>query len=245
MTCTDVRRVLPEMDDSGQNAEFEAHLESCPACSELVSDLELIASEARQLAESEEPAPRVWVRIAADLRAEGLIREPEMAPMPAVLVPRSRRWNAWWLTPIAAVMLLAAGVYVVSHRPEPQQATQTQTQSTQPQPQVAEKTRGNQPAPQVSEKLPVVKPALTGAKNAPAQEESASLDDQQILQEVSTSAPSMRTTYANQLKAVNSYIRDAEAYLKQNPGDEEARQQLMNAYEQKALLYQMALDHVQ
>ena len=242
MTCTDVQRVLPEIIDSAQDAEFQAHLKSCPTCSELVSDLELIASEARQLADSEEPAPRVWVRIAADLRAEGLIRDLEPTPMRPVLVPRAQRWNAWWLAPIAAVVL-AAGAYVVNHRPEPQQAQKTQ--STQPQPQVAEKTVGNLPAPQVAEKLPAAKPAPRDVKNAPGQEEPTSLDDQQLLQQVSTNAPSMRTTYENQLKAVNSYIRDAEAYLKQNPGDEEARQQLMNAYEQKALLYQMALDHVQ
>jgi hypothetical protein len=69
-----------------------------------------------------------------------------------------------------------------------------------------------------------------------------STEDQQFLNGV---GPSMRVTYESQLRAVNSSIRDAEAYLKQNPGDEDARQQLMNAYEQKAMLYQMALDHVQ
>jgi hypothetical protein len=44
---------------------------------------------------------------------------------------------------------------------------------------------------------------------------------------------------------VNSYIRDAEAYAQQNPGDADARQQVMDAYQQKSMLYQMALDHVQ
>jgi len=47
------------------------------------------------------------------------------------------------------------------------------------------------------------------------------------------------------LRSVNAYIREAQAYLDQNPGDEDARQHLMEAYQQKAMLYQLALDHVQ
>ena len=136
MTCSDVERVLPELLDGAPDGalpdEVEAHVKSCPACSDLVSDLKLIASEARQLAASEEPAPRVWVRIAAELRAEGLIsdpatRDPEPAPARPVLVPvptsSGRRWSAWWLAPVAAA-LLAAGSYVVSHKPVPQVAKQ-------------------------------------------------------------------------------------------------------------------------
>src|ERR1700676_5775223 len=106
MTCAEVERGLPEfLDDAPGVAiqrDFEAHLKSCPDCSDLVSDLKLISSEARQLATSEEPAPRVWARIAAELRAEGLVREPgSTGPM---LVPTSpgRRWSALWLAPGAA-----------------------------------------------------------------------------------------------------------------------------------------------
>src|ERR1700675_4104751 len=78
MTCTEVQRVLPEfLDDAPDVAiqtDFESHLQSCPDCSDLVSDLKLISSEARQLATAEEPAPRVWARIAAELPAEALLR---------------------------------------------------------------------------------------------------------------------------------------------------------------------------
>src|SRR6202171_3254108 len=124
MTCSEVQRVLPEFLDDAPDVEiqtdFEAHLKSCPDCSDLVSDLKLISSEARQLATAEEPAPRVWARIAAELRAEGLIREPESAPARPILVPTSprRRWSAWWLAPVAAA-LVAAGSYVVNHKPTP------------------------------------------------------------------------------------------------------------------------------
>jgi hypothetical protein len=77
MTCSDVERALPEFldgtPDSAFPTDFDAHVKSCSACSDLISDLKLISSEARQLAGTEEPASRVWVRIAAELRAENLI----------------------------------------------------------------------------------------------------------------------------------------------------------------------------
>src|SRR5258705_2201038 len=106
MNCADVQQVLPEIIDGSHDSEFQAHLKSCPDCSELVSDLELIASEARQLAETDEPPARVWVKIATELRAEGIIRESEAMPARPVLVPSAgRRWSAWWLVPFAAALL--------------------------------------------------------------------------------------------------------------------------------------------
>jgi hypothetical protein len=81
--------------------------------------------------------------------------------------------------------------------------------------------------------------------SATAVEPEPSAEDQQFLSVVSTRAPSMRATYENQLKAVNAHIREVQAYLDRNPGDAEARQHLMDAYQQKALLYQIALDRIQ
>src|ERR1700720_648175 len=119
MTCSEVQRVLPEFLDDAPDVwiqtDFEAHLKSCPDCSDLVSDLKLISSEARQLATSEEPALRVWARIAADLRAEGLIREPgSTGPL---LVPASpgRRWSALWLGAGAAGPRAAGVFWGVTH----------------------------------------------------------------------------------------------------------------------------------
>lgn len=266
MTCADVRRVLPEILDGGPEgmfpADFETHVKSCPACSDLISDLKLISSEARQLAASEEPAPRVWVRIAAGLRAEGLIhepasREPDSAPnRPIVFAPSPRRrWSAWWLAPVA-VALLAAGSYVVSHRQAPQVATdQTPaTPLTVPAPvtsasaSVSASAATSVPAsaPQQPAKKKSAKPTDVVASAAkPAVEAEPSAEDQRFLSVVSTRAPSMRATYEGQLKAVNAHIREVQAYLDRNPGDAEARQHLMDAYQQKALLYQIALDRIQ
>jgi len=242
MNCTDVRRVLPEVMDSAQDTEFQAHLKSCPHCSELVADLEWIASEARLLAEADEPPARVWVRIAAELKAEGLIHEAEVPRLRPVLVPQRRRWSAWWLVPVAAA-LLAAGSYVINRRAEQPVASNTVSKPETPQVAVATPP-ANQPASQ-----PVPKPARKASSPQVVSDvpsiEADTLDDQQLMQEVSTRAPHMRASYENDLRSVNAYIRDAEAYLQQHPGDEEARQHLMDAYEQKAFLYQMALQQAQ
>ncbi|MBZ5656000.1 MAG: hypothetical protein LAO56_12080 [Acidobacteriia bacterium] len=237
MKCADIQRVLPELGEHGQDGEFEAHLKSCPACSELVSDLKLISSEARQLSASDEPAPRVWVRIAAELRTEGLIREPEAAA-PAPATTARRGWRAWWLVPMAAA-LLAGAAYVVSHRPTPQVVYQQAPAVTTPAAPASQ-------TPAVVAQGPAVRvsPQQT-AKNRTDVSEGPSPEDQQFLSEVSQRAPGMRATYESQLRSVNNYIREVQAYLDQNPDDEDARQHLMEAYQQKAMLYQMALDHVQ
>ena len=261
MTCSEVQRVLPEFLDDAPDVEiqtdFEAHLKSCPDCSDLVSDLKLISSEARQLATSEEPAPRVWARIAAELRAEGLVREPgSTGPL---LVPTSpgRRWSALWLAPVAAA-LVAAGSYVVNHRPAPplgkQQASATPVTSTAVTPSAPETPAVAShsvptPAPQQLAEKSAKPTDIVGSSARPAiasaVEPEPSAEDQQFLSAVSTLAPSTRATYESQLQAVNADIRESQAYLDRNPGDPDARQHLMDAYQQKALLYQIALDRIQ
>jgi hypothetical protein len=261
MTCSDVWRILPEVLDgvpegAAQSArvaasDFDAHLKSCSACSDLVSELKLIASEARELAATEEPAPRVWVRIAAQLRAEGLIREP--APTRPIVVQTSpgRRWTstAWWLVPVAAAVLVS-GSYVISHKAAPPVAKR-QAPETSPDAMTAE-TPATSPAPVVpavaSPSVPAPAPqqlAEKSAKPARVAEPEPSTEDQQFLSAVSTLAPSMRASYETQLQAVNADIRETQAYVDRNPGDADARQHLMDAYQQKALLYQIALDRIQ
>jgi hypothetical protein len=238
MKCEDVQQVLPEIIDGSQDPEFQAHLKSCPVCSELVSDLELIASEARQLAETDEPAPRVWVKIAAELRAEGLIREPEAASArPALVTSAARRRNAWWLIPVAAA-LVTAGAYFVKSKPAPQVATNPAVVAP---PTTQQAVKGSPTAPPATPQLAAVKkpPVIIPLPK------NSEREDQQFLDEVSRNAPMMRAAYESQLHSVNSYIRDAQAYAEQNPGDDDARQHLMDAYDQKSMLYQMALDHVQ
>ena len=67
-------------------------------------------------------------------------------------------------------------------------------------------------------------------------------DDVQLLNTVSARMPSMRASYEANLRSVNAYIRDAEQSAHSDPNDEVAQQYLRNAYEQKAMVYEMALD---
>jgi len=67
-------------------------------------------------------------------------------------------------------------------------------------------------------------------------------DDSQLLEAVGANAPAMRATYEANLKDVNAFIRDAEDSAKNNPGDEEVQQLLMEAYAQKNMIYEMAMD---
>ena len=248
MTCTDAQRILPEIIDGGQNAEFQTHLQSCPTCLELVAELELISSEARQLSESDEPPQRLWVKLEAELRSEGIIRDPQSAKR--VIAPgSSRRWSAWWLAPIAAALI--AGVsYYSTHRPGEQQVANQNQPAAAVQSAVTSSTE--KPAAQKSDKnssIQVAKKAdhKVDAQNADVPNVATALvsDDGQFMSNVSGQPAQMRATFESQLKSVNSYIRDAEAYVRQNPDDEDAKQQLIDAYEQKAMLYQMALNEVQ
>jgi len=68
------------------------------------------------------------------------------------------------------------------------------------------------------------------------------LNDEQLLQEVAARSPMMRQTYESNLKDVNAYIQDAQDSVNADPNDEEAQQALMDAYGQKSMIYEMALD---
>jgi hypothetical protein len=84
----------------------------------------------------------------------------------------------------------------------------------------------------------------TPSSQAPAMSSTSSnvdSDDQQLLAEVSASNPAMRGTYEKSLRSINSYIADAKKSVQANPSDEDAREQLMQAYEQRAALYEMAM----
>jgi hypothetical protein len=70
-------------------------------------------------------------------------------------------------------------------------------------------------------------------------------DDEQILSALEQQRPQLKSTYESNLKRVNAYITDARQSVEQNPHDTEARQQLMEAYDQKAMVYEMAARSMQ
>ena len=97
--------------------------------------------------------------------------------------------------------------------------------------------RGPAQQSQVAEKVPAVAPSRQ-VVNRPG----ANDDDQQVLEAIGSRSPAIRADYAANLQNVNDYIRDAEESAQADPNDEEAQQSLMDAYEQRAMVYDMALD---
>jgi hypothetical protein len=201
MDCVEFERVLLEGE---QNVEQRAHVNSCAACASLQADFDLISSQAKLLLGADEPRPAVWNALEAQLRREGLIRQPEAA-RPAFA---GFRWRTAWLVPVAAVLVVVAVVRL--HRP----------------------AGAGDNAP-VARQLPVQAPV-------PA----ISSDDQQLLSSVASRPAAQRAKYRADLDDANAFIRDAEASVKSEPNDVFHEQMLINAYEQKQMLYDLAVNRV-
>jgi hypothetical protein len=68
------------------------------------------------------------------------------------------------------------------------------------------------------------------------------LNDDDLLQEIGQQSPALRAEYADNLRRVNQYIVDAKHIVADDPNDDEARRSLMEAYQEKAMLFELALD---
>jgi hypothetical protein len=213
MTCEEFGRVLPELEGDHHNIGREEHLKACSFCSALVSDLSAISAEARLLAEDQDPSPRVWNSIAIALRHEGLIRDPQV---PALLSgSRLGGWRLAWLRPVIIALVVGAALLLeFEHVP-----------------------RGTPVARQAATSAPIL-----GTANGVSQDSAIDADQVQLLNLVASRAPAMRAGYESDFRAVNAYIRDAETSVRDNPNDAIAQQYLMNAYEQRAMVYEMAMN---
>ncbi len=194
MTCAEFQRVLPYIIDTGGNAEQEQHLRECAVCSDLVQDLKYIADQAKLLVPMEDPSPRVWDGLQKSLEREGLVKTaPARRPL---LGPPAHSWG--WVLAVAAVVVLALGLFVMRSSAPTTQPTQIAQTST-----------------------------MDG-------------DDQQVLQAVASLPADSRSNFEQGLRDVNASIADAQRTVDENPNDGDAKEFLMQAYEQKAMLYQMA-----
>jgi hypothetical protein len=86
----------------------------------------------------------------------------------------------------------------------------------------------NQLAQRTSATLPVANPS--------------DLNDDDLMQEVAMNAPAMKQQYQENLRQVNESIVDAQGMVDESPNDEDARRSLMDAYQQKSMLFEMAMD---
>ena len=198
--------------EKGSSAAQQAHLKACPECSALVADLLLIACTAGELRAAHEPSPRVWNSIHMALRQEGLIRSQGAGR--SLLPSFSSSWGwARWAVPVAAAVLLTVGI--------------------------SERQRLVSPVVKTDY---ASRPAVSPGPSPNSDVEIAGLNDDDLMQEVAQQAPALQAQYTDNLRRVNEYIRDAKNNVASDPNDEEARRSLMEAYQQKAMLFELALD---
>jgi hypothetical protein len=79
------------------------------------------------------------------------------------------------------------------------------------------------------------------AQNTVADPAQMNSDDQQLIAQLSQEDPAARSAYENSLREANAYIADAEEAARHDPDDESAQELVQDAYQQKAMLYEMAI----
>jgi hypothetical protein len=202
MNCLQFENALSDYMEGDSTSEQRSHLNSCSACSGLLADLSLISSEASSLREFDEPSIRIWNSIEAQLRREGLIKQPSRPSQPDFF----HRWRTAWLIPVAAALLIAAGIKLY------------------------------QPA-KIGDNQPIAK-ATPAAPAVPV----VSAEDKDVMNTVASRPPAQVAAYRNDLAQANSFIHDAQEAVKNDPNDIYSQQLLMNAYEQKQMVYRLAVD---
>jgi hypothetical protein len=205
MNCVEFERVLPEFLEGVHTPEQQAHLGSCPSCSNLLADLATISQQAKTLLAWEEPGPSVWNEIQAQLQREGLIRRSESVIPTQGFFARRRMA---WLVPVAAALAIVAALKLYHPAAIGDSSPIAKQKITSPRP---------------------VAPAFSG-------------EDQQVLNTVAARPSAQPATYRADLDSANSFIHDAEESAKEDPDDAYTQQLLINAYEQKQMLYDLALD---
>ena len=203
MNCLQFENALSDYLEGDSTSEQRAHLSSCSACSSLLADLSLISSEASSMRELDGPSDKVWNLIEAQLRREGLIKQPARPSQPDFF----HRWRTAWLIPVAAALLVAAGIKL--YQPA--------------------RIGDNQPVAKQRTPVPPVVPVV-------------SAEDKEIMNTVSARPPAQVAAYRKDLAQANSFIRDAQEAVKNDPNDIYSQQLLMNAYEQKQMVYRLAVD---
>jgi hypothetical protein len=247
MNCVELQQSLVEIED-GRRADQRAHLKTCPKCSSLVAELNLItatatdlraaeepsprvwnsieivleqletelnliASSAVSLREAHEPSPRVWNSIEIALRQEGMIR-PQGTKRPKASRSLLPSWSSQWAFTRWALPVAALLLIAVSLY-------------------VRQLSLPTRLAKDVGK--PVAVAAVSDASVA-------GLNDDDLWQEVAEQSPAMKAEYADNLQRVNQFIQDARDDVAANPNDEEARRSLMAAYQEKAMLFELAMD---
>jgi hypothetical protein len=217
ITCREFQAYLEPWMEGERPQDVQAHLRTCPHCSSVVSDLELIHTEASSWNAAEQDAPeRVWTSLRAQLEQEGLIREtiPEHEDAAKVQAPRTGWFSNLFPRlprPVLAGAYLAALVAVAFALSGPVNKRVNE----------ARWLKGTQ----------------TSTSPLSAQ---LNFAEQNSNTYIARSNPDVTASLHQNLALVDKYIALCEKSVNEEPQNEVARDYLYEAYQQKAdLLTQM------
>jgi hypothetical protein len=218
ITCREFLAYLEPWMEGERPQDAQAHLRTCRNCSSVVSDLELIHTEARSWSTAEQDAPeRVWTSLRAQLEHEGLIRETIPAHEDAATAQAPR---AGWFSslfprlprPVLAGAYLAALVAVAFALSGPVNKRVNE----------ARWLRGTQ----------ISTSPLSAQLNFAEQNSNSYV--------ARSNNPDVTASLHQNLALVDKYIALCEKSVNEEPQNEVARDYLYEAYQQKAdLLTQM------
>src|SRR5215467_1956247 len=207
MQCEDFEQVIEERGFAELPEAAQAHAAGCPSCTALVEDFSAILAAARKIPAEMEPPSRVWVALAAELEAEGIIR-PQLAPLPA----KTPAWwkslptllsGRWLATAVVAALVVVAGVYQMQHRSLPKAS-------------------------------PLAVPELYAETDSTLDQEEQSLGPMQNVGTLGTGSSNVDVALRENLATVNGFIKECRKRLAEDPNDPMAREYLSTAYQQKA-----------
>ena len=235
MQCTGYRESIHELVDGTigpiRRTELERHLNACPDCQTLVSDLQAIRDAAASLDPIEPPA-RVWIQVAGHLQQEGRVTAPHARPSHARHVA---------LLAIAAALVLAVGASIVTLLPRfrAQNAAPVQTASVPAAP-----IEGNATADATVQDVETeFRLAEQHYQNAIAKLEQAARLDQaavagQPAGDEATIDPQTAAMLQKNLHVIDSAIAESRAALRAEPQSAPARDSLFDALKRKVALLQ-------
>jgi hypothetical protein len=271
MTCDEFERVLPELVGE-HTAEQAAHLRSCSACADLLADLNVISGQAMLLQTLEEPSPRVWEFLRNALRSEGLVREQAVPGPRTANHHALDDEDHVHFCPECSVVLgdlneisAQARLLQASDEPSPRiwnsieialrnEGVVHQAPSAKPARLIPPRWRLAWVVPAAALAMLILGTALFQRGGVPPQvavdssvaptlaDSSLQAEERELVRAVGERAPTLKAGYEADLKVVDAYIFDAEQSAKANPQDEVAQQYLRSAYDQRAMIYEMAMN---
>jgi hypothetical protein len=210
--CNEFLNQLGDWMESKRSADARAHLTVCGDCRALVTDLAAIQETAPSLAfDDPEPSPRLWLAVRSQLEREGLIRTER------------RGWTAgligWLDDAFAAIPRPAlAGAYLVAL--------------------LALGLTATGPGARKSDDARWLSHMDNSTEPLSAQLDTAEHD---TFSSLKNADPVVAASLQKNLAIVDNYIVLCEKSVREDPQDEDARDYLYGAYQQKAdLLAQMS-----